>query len=47
MFVAASIGANIFNEKHLESMRAFITPTVVHFSIALFICILATIPTHT
>jgi hypothetical protein len=47
MFVAASIGANIFNEKHLEPMRAFITPTVVHFSIALLICILATIPTHT
>jgi hypothetical protein len=45
MFVAASIGANIFNEKHLEPMRAFITPTVVHFSIALLICILATIPT--
>jgi hypothetical protein len=47
MFVAASIGANIFNEKHLEPMRAFITPTVVHFSIALLICILATIPTQT
>jgi hypothetical protein len=28
-------------------MRAFITPTVFHFSIALFICILATIPTQT
>jgi hypothetical protein len=31
MFVAASIGANIFNEKHLEPMKAFVTPTVVHF----------------
>jgi hypothetical protein len=47
MFVAASIGAGIFNEKHLEPMKAFITPTVVHFSAALFICILATIPTQT
>jgi hypothetical protein len=47
MFVAASVGANIFSEKHLEPMRAFLTPTVVHFSIALLICILATIPTHT
>jgi hypothetical protein len=47
MFVAASIGANIFSEKHLEPMRAFITPTVFHFSIGLLICILATIPTHT
>jgi hypothetical protein len=46
MFVAASIGANVFSEKHLESMRAFITPTVFHFSIARFICILATIPTQ-
>jgi hypothetical protein len=47
MFVAASIGASIFNEKHLEPMRAFITPTVFHFVIALLICILATIPTQT
>ena len=35
MFVAASIGANLFSEKDLEPMNAFITPTVVHFSIAL------------
>jgi hypothetical protein len=28
-------------------MRAFITPTVFHFAIALLICILATIPTQT
>jgi hypothetical protein len=47
MFVAASIGANIFNEKDLEPMKAFIAPAVVHFSIALLICILATIPTQT
>jgi hypothetical protein len=47
MFVAASIGASTFNEKHLEPMRAFITPTVFHFAIALLICILATIPTQT
>jgi hypothetical protein len=47
MFVAASIGANMFSEKHLEPMRAFFTPTVFHFSIALLICILATIPTQT
>jgi len=47
MFVAASIGSGIFSEKHLEPMKAFITPTVVHFSAALFICILATIPTQT
>jgi hypothetical protein len=45
MFVAASIGASIFNEKHNAPMRAFITPTVVHFSAALF-TLLVTIPTH-
>jgi hypothetical protein len=47
MVVAASIGANIFNEKDREPMKASITPTVVHFSIAPLICILATIPTQT
>ena len=31
MFVAASIGDNIFDEKDLVPMKAFITPTVVHF----------------
>jgi len=46
MFVEVSIGANIFNEKPLEPVKAFITPTAVHFSIALLICILATIPTQ-
>lgn len=47
MFVAASIAAGVLNEKHLEPAATFITPTVVHFSAALFICILATIPTQT
>src|SRR5215472_12210980 len=47
MFVAASIGAQLFNQKHSEALQAFISPTVVHFSSALFICILVTIPSHT
>jgi hypothetical protein len=47
MFVTGSIGANLFTEKNAAAMRAFISPTVVHFSAVLFICILATIPSHT
>jgi hypothetical protein len=47
MFVAASIGASVFNENHRDALRAFITPTVVHFSAVLLICILGTVPTHT
>jgi hypothetical protein len=47
MFVAASIRANVFNEKDRAPMNAFVTPTVEHFSIALLIAILATIPTQT
>jgi hypothetical protein len=47
MFVAASIGAQVFKEENSAAIRAFISPTVVHFSTALFICILATIPEQT
>jgi hypothetical protein len=36
MFVAASIGAQVFTEQNREGMRAFISPTVVHFSAVLF-----------
>ena len=32
MFVFASIGASRFSSKYLAPMRAFITPTVVHFA---------------
>jgi hypothetical protein len=46
MFVAASIGASLFNDKYLGPMRAFITPTVVHFASVLFACILLTMPGH-
>jgi len=47
MFVAASIGAGVFEKQHEEGMQAFISPTVVHFAVALFICILITIPSQT
>lgn len=46
MFVAASIGASLFNEKSTGPMRAFITPTVVHFASALFACVFLTMPGH-
>lgn len=47
MFVAASIGTSFFNEEHRAGMTTFITPTVVHFTAVLFICLLVIIPTHT
>jgi hypothetical protein len=46
MFVAASIGSSIFNEEHRAPLKAFITPTVVHFAAALVTCLLAVMPTH-
>lgn len=47
MFVAVSIGTTIFNENHRAAMRAFITPTVVHFAGVLFTCLLLCMPSHT
>jgi hypothetical protein len=44
MFVTASIGAQVFTERNREAMRAFISPTVVHFTAVLLICIAAMIP---
>jgi hypothetical protein len=46
MFVAASIGATVFNEDHRGALEAFITPTVVHFAAVLFACLVNMIPTH-
>jgi hypothetical protein len=46
MFVAASIGASLFNEKNVAPMAAFITPTVVHFAAVLFAAIVAVMPGH-
>src|ERR1700730_18538805 len=47
MFVAASIGAGGFTREHQAGIRSFLSPTVVHFSTVLIICLLATIPTET
>jgi hypothetical protein len=46
MFVAASLGASIFSEEHRGPLRAFLTPTVVHFAAVLFACLLVMIPTQ-
>jgi hypothetical protein len=47
MFVTATIGSQVFTEGNRSAMRAFLSPTVVHFSAVLFICILAAIPSQT
>jgi hypothetical protein len=46
MFVAASIGTQVFDSTHASGFRAFISPTVAHFTGALVICVLVTIPPH-
>jgi hypothetical protein len=46
MFVAASIGSSVFGETHRSALRAFLTPTVVHFALVLIISVLVLIP-HT
>ena len=46
MFVFASIGASRFSDKYLGPMRAFITPTVVHFAAILFVCLVSIMPGH-
>ena len=46
MFVAASIGASVFTEKNRAAMKAFISPTVVHFTAVLVVAIVSLIPSH-
>jgi hypothetical protein len=46
MFVAASIGASVFTEKDRAALKAFISPTVVHFATVLVIAVVALVPTH-
>ncbi len=47
MFVAATLGASVFSEQHRNAMQAFISPTVVNFAAALFICIGVMVPSQT
>ncbi len=46
MFVAASIGTQVFDRSHGPAFGAFISPTVAHFTATLVICVLVTIPAH-
>jgi hypothetical protein len=47
MFVAATLGSSVFSERHRVALQAFISPTVVNFAAALFICIGVMIPSQT
>ena len=46
MFVTASVAASLFTEQNREGVKAFISPTVVHFTTVLVIAVLAVVPTH-
>jgi hypothetical protein len=47
MFVTASIGAGVFTRAHQAGTRSFLSPTVVHFSCVLVLCLIAAAPAHT
>ncbi len=47
MFVAASVGASYFTTEREAPLRAFLTPTVLHFSAILVICLMGTAPSQT
>jgi hypothetical protein len=47
MFVSASIGSSVFSERHRTALQAFLSPTVVNFAAALFVCIGVMIPSQT
>jgi hypothetical protein len=44
MFVFASIGASQLARRNTGAMRAFITPTVVHFGAVLLVCLVSIMP---
>ena len=44
MFVFASIGASQLARRNMGAMRAFITPTVVHFGAVLLVCLVSIMP---
>jgi uncharacterized membrane protein len=46
MFVAASIGAAYFNVEREAGLRAFLTPTVLHFAAVLITCLVVIAPSH-
>ncbi len=44
LFVAASVGSRIFTEDKQYTLRAFLSPSVVHFSSVLVACLIALAP---
>ncbi|HZB93763.1 MAG TPA: hypothetical protein VE397_20105 [Stellaceae bacterium] len=47
LFVAASVGTSYFTAEHEAALKAFLTPTVLHFTAVLTSCLVATAPSHT
>lgn len=45
-FVAASIGASYFTVEREAGLRAFLTPTVMHFAAVLITCLATIVPSH-
>jgi hypothetical protein len=47
LFVAASVGISYFTPEREAALKAFLTPTVLHFTVVLTSCLLAMAPAHT
>jgi hypothetical protein len=47
LFVAASIGTRYFTAEREAGLKAFLTPTVLHFTAVLTTCLVGTAPLHT
>jgi hypothetical protein len=46
LFVAASVGSGVYTPEKHRALRAFLSPTVVHFSSVLAVCLIAMVPTQ-
>src|ERR1700687_2803668 len=46
MFIAVSIGANIFKEENRPALEVFLGPPFVHVAAVLVFCLLAVVPLH-
>src|SRR5271168_1391950 len=47
MFVTASIGTGVFTRENQAGIRSFLSPTVVHFSAILIVCLIEIAPDET
>lgn len=47
LFVAATIGANVFTSESAGATRTFMSPVVFHYSNIMFLCLIALIPDQT